>query len=238
MQVRALKTRIFREGEDLERFITTHIRRLPERSVLVVTSKIVALAEGRTVPGGGNDRIRTRLIKQESDVAIRTKYTWLTVKDGAVLASAGIDESNANGKFILLPKDSYATAARLRMSLKRRYKIKKLGVLITDSRLLPLRSGAVGIALGYAGFKGKRDYRGAKDMFGRVFHVSQTDVADSLATAAVLEMGEGKERRPLAVITEARVDFCERVSRRELAIDWRDDVYAPLFRAVRPKRKK
>jgi len=109
-----------------------------------------------------------------------------------------------------------------------------VGVLVTDSRILPLRAGIVGVALGYAGFKGVRDYRGTPDIFGRVLKLSRTDVADSLAAAAVLQMGEGAEQQPLALITDARVEFTERTSRRELRIDPKEDLYRPLFEHLPP----
>lgn len=225
MHVRAVRTPVFREGDDLFAFIVCRIPRLAEESVLVVTSKIVALSEGRTAAVADRERI----IRTESTFVMQTKYTWLTIKDGTVMASAGVDESNADGKLVLLPRDSFATAASLRKRLKRHYGLKRLGILVTDSRLLPLRAGAVGVALGYAGFKGVRDYRGTKDIFGRRLKLSRTDVADSLATAAVLLMGEGKEQQPLAVITDAPVVFTERVDRSELHIDPKGDLYAPLF---------
>ena len=229
MKVTTKRTRVFVEGEDLEAFILTYIPKLKEKSVLVVTSKIAALAEGRTA----YPKDRERIIKAESTLAIRTKYTWLTIKDGTVMASAGVDESNAKGKLILLPKDSFKVAADLRKKLLKRYKIKSLGVILTDSRILPLRAGVVGVALGYAGFKGVRDYRGKKDMFGRVLQFSRTDVADSLATAAVLEMGEGDEQRPLAIIEDATITFVDRVQKNELYVDPAEDLYRPLFDALK-----
>lgn len=235
MHVTPITTRIFREGEDLISFILARVRRLPEDAVLVVTSKIAALAERRTAVIE-DEGTKMRLIRSESSLVVPTKYACLTVKDGMVMASAGIDESNADGKLILLPRDSYAAARRIRTALRKRFGVKRLGVLITDSRLMPLRAGVTGVALGYAGFKGIRDYRGTPDIFGRRFHMSRTDVADSLATAAVLEMGEGAEQRPLALITGATVDFVERVSRRELHVDVREDLYGPLYARVRRKK--
>ncbi len=232
MTITPIRTRIFREGEDLLVFIERFVPRLPERSILVVTSKIVALAEGRTAVAE-SARAKARLIKQESEFAIRTKYVWLTIKDGEVMPTAGIDASNADGKLILLPRDSFHTAHVLRRALMKRFRLKKLGVLITDSRTLQFRAGVAGIALGYAGFSGLRNYRGTKDLFGRKLHYSRTDVADSLATAAVLEMGEGRERCPLALITDATVAFRDRIQRNELHIDPHDDLYAPLYRKRR-----
>jgi coenzyme F420-0:L-glutamate ligase len=232
MLIRAIKTRVFKEGEALAPFIEGYIKKLEEGSVLVVTSKIVSLAE-RRVKEIENSHTRERLIKAESQWAMQTKYTWLTIKDNTVMSSAGIDESNANGKIILLPRDSFKAAEEVREKLKQHYKIKNLGVIITDSRLLPLRAGIVGVALGYAGFAGVRDYRGTPDIFGRTLKLSRTDIADSLATAAVVLMGEGAEQQPLAVITGAPIMFKNKINRDELFIDPKDDIYQPLFENIK-----
>ena len=240
MHIKPIKTRIFRESENLLSFIYHYVPTIPEKSILVVTSKIVALAEGRVVPYlYMNYKSFGTLVKEESDWAIRTKYTWLTLKDNTVMASAGIDRSNADGKMILLPKDSFISARAVLAKIRTHYTRKEVGVLITDSRLLPLRAGVVGVATGYAGFGGVRDYRGHKDIFGRMLHFSRTDIADSLATAAVLTMGEGNERRPLALITDAPVVYLKHnPSKKELHIDPREDVYQPFFthiKNIRPK---
>lgn len=231
MIVRPVKTRIFHEGEDARAFITNYFKKLPEKSIVAVTSKIVALAEERT-SATLNDKEKEKLIRKESEFAMPTKYAWLTVKDGVVMASAGIDESNANGKLVLLPKDSFRFARDLRNTLCKHYGVRYLGILITDSRTMPLRAGVTGVALGYAGFRGIKDYRGKPDIFGRKFKFSRTDVADSLAAAAVLVMGEGNEQQPLAIIEGAPVEFCDRVNRRELHIDMKEDMYRPLFLKV------
>ena len=119
----------------------------------------------------------------------------------------------------------------LRKKLLKRYSIKKLGIVITDSRIFPLRQGVTGVAIGYAGFQGIRNYIGSNDLFGRRIKMTKTNVADSLATAAVLEMGEGDEQIPLAVITGvANIVFTEKVRRKELQMDPENDLYRPLFR--------
>lgn len=235
MLIKPIKTRVFKEGENLFDFVIKYIKKLPEKSVVVITSKIAALAENRTAVIE-NEKTREKLIRSESEFAMHTKYTWLTIKDGMVMSSAGIDESNANGKIILLPKDSFKIAAQIRTQLRKKFKIKNLGVLITDSRLMPLRSGVTGVALGYAGFKGIKSYIGTPDIFGRKLHFSRTDVADSLATSAVLLMGEGKEQQPLAIIKNAPIQFCEKTNRQELKIDIIEDMYMPLFSKM-PKQK-
>ena len=234
MQVKTIKTRIFQENENLLKFILQYVKKIPEDSVLVITSKIVALSEGRVVECKSKNQ-KIKLIKEESYFAIKTKYTWLTIKDGMVMANAGVDESNAGGKIILLPKNSFWSADLIRKKLKKIFKVKKLGVLITDSRVFPLRAGIVGVALGYAGFKGVRDYRNTPDIFGRMLKMSRTDVADSLATSAVLCMGEGKEQQPLALISDAPVVFTEKIDKKELLIDPKEDLYLPIFRSILKK---
>jgi dihydrofolate synthase / folylpolyglutamate synthase len=228
MIIRSIRTRVFQEGEDLFSFTSSYIKKIPENSIIVVTSKIVALSERRTVEIQ-DEKTKEKLIRRESSFSMRTKFVWLTITNGMVMASAGIDESNANGKLILLPKNSFKTANVLWKKLRQKYKVKNMGVLITDSRTIPLRAGVTGVALGYAGFRGIRDYRGRHDIFGRKFKFSRTNVADSLATAAVFLMGEGNEQQPLAIITSPPIEFRKRSIHNELCIDPKDDMYQPLF---------
>ena len=228
MLINSISTRIFNENERLDLFITEHIPTLRENSVIVVTSKIVALAEGRTALI--TDKIS--LIKKESQWHKPTKYVIMTIKDGMLMASAGIDESNAKDKIILLPKNSFSAASKLRSKLMAFYKIKNLGILISDSRSLPLRAGSVGVAIGYAGFKGLHTYTNKKDLFGRQLKVTNMNLADSLAAASVLMMGEGDEKMPLAVIENAPVYFQSKVNPKELLIAVDDDLYGDLFKKI------
>ena len=228
MQIKAIKTRIFRENEDLFSFILKHVKKVPGNSILVVTSKIVALSEGRTRELK-NKKNKIKLIKEESDFLLK-KNILFTIKGGMITAFAGIDESNGNGKLMCLPRDSFKSAQMLRKKIIQKYNLENFGVLITDSGFIPLRSGVIGLALGYAGFEGIRSYVGEKDIFGRPLKMSKTNVADSLATSAVLCMGEGKERKPLAVISDVPVVFIDGVKRSELVINPKKDIYAPLFK--------
>ena len=244
MKISPIKTKIFKENENLFEFIVSYIKKVEENSIIVVTSKIVALSEGRTAVIK-NEKEKEELIKKESQFAMRTKfrvgnadkYVWMTIKDGMIMAGAGIDESNANGKIILLPKDSWVTAYSLRQKFLKHYKIKNLGIIISDSRTFPLRAGIVGVALGYSGFKGIRDYRGKPDLFDRKLKFSRTDVADSLTTSAVLLMGEGNECQPLAVITDSKTVFVNKVDKNELYINPEDDLYQPLFARINKIKK-
>src|SRR3989344_9181529 len=219
MLIKPIHTTIFEAGDSLENFIARFIPAVSEVSIIVITSKIIAVSQRRIVPGGSAEK--ELWIKKESEKYIKTKWCYLTLMNGQWCANAGIDESNSQGGgLILLPKDPYRDANKLRKKLRKQYRVKKLGVIITDSRIFPLRQGLTGVAIGYAGFQGIRNYIGLKDLFGRRIMMTKTNVADSLAAAAVLEMGEGNEQIPLAVITGvARIAFTERVEKKELQMD-------------------
>src|SRR3990167_2866920 len=114
MKTQPIKTRIFKEGENLTDFIVAHIPKLRNGAVLAVTSKIVALAEGRVVKIK-NRKEKEHLIRSESEWQLKVlPQWWLTVRDGTVVVNAGLDDSNAHGKTILLPKDNYKSADDLR----------------------------------------------------------------------------------------------------------------------------
>lgn len=227
MQVKAIKTEIFKEGGSLLEFIQIHIPRISEGSIIAVTSKIVSLSENRT----SHERMQT-LVRKESNFFIKTKLAYLTLTKGMLIPNAGIDASNGNGKHILLPKNSFQSAEMLRKELMSFYKVRKLGILVTDSTVSPLRTGTTALALGYAGFRGIKDYRNTRDLFGRVFSFSQVNIADSLATAAALLMGEGRECQPLALITQAPVIFTSKSDKERISIPLKEDLFAPLIRKI------
>jgi coenzyme F420-0:L-glutamate ligase/coenzyme F420-1:gamma-L-glutamate ligase len=121
---------------------------------------------------------------------------------GVILANAGIDRSNLAGSdeaALLLPVDPDASAAGLRQRLQTDFGV-KLGVIVTDSIGRAWRLGTVGTAIGCAGVLALQDLRGQRDLFGRQLQVSEVAVADSLAAAAVLVMGEAAEGTPLVLI--------------------------------------
>ncbi len=231
MKVTAVRTRIFKEGENLVAFVREHIPRLKERTVLAVTSKIVALSERRTARPAGK-AAEEALIRSESTAVVPTKHVFVTIQGGMLTANAGIDASNAVEGVILLPKYPSRSAARLLRSLKRAYRVKRLGIVITDSRTMPLRAGVTAVAIAYAGMKGLRDYRRKRDIFGRRFRYTQVNIPDSLATASALTMGEGAERQPLAIVEDAPVAFASRTRKNELRIPPADDMYGPLLEGM------
>lgn len=228
MEITSIRTRIFKINEPLFPFVASYLPQLKNGDIIAVTSKIVALSEGRVATN--EEKIKKQIIKRESSQVIKGKWCYLTFKDGEWCANAGVDESNSERKIILLPKDAMGEAKKLRSQLKINQNIRNLGVIITDTRSIPLRQGVMGVALSYTGFKGLKNYIGKKDIFGRKFKITRSNMADALAVAAVAVMGEGNERTPLAVIRDAPVSF-KNVSahHRELSILPKDDLYCPIY---------
>ncbi len=205
MVIKAIKTRKFMPPKDNLWDLLSAIKILKEYSVVAVTSKVVSIGEGQCIPLSSIEK--DELIKKEADKylpreLVPNKWAIYTMKNKILVASAGIDESNANGYYILWPKNPASSAKKIWEFLRKKFNLKNLGVIITDSKINPLRRGVVGVAISYFGFKPFKDYRGEKDLFGRKFEMETTNMPDSLATAAVLAMGEGSEQTPFAVIMD------------------------------------
>ena len=211
MKVNAISTPRFEGGEDLFQVFLDTKTELNNGDVLVITSKIVALAQNRLVQSsnfGNNEKeALENLIQQEADKVYPGRYTF-TMKDGFLIPFAGIDASNVpEGTFVLWPKDSYEVCKELHQKLCDHFQIENLGVVISDSGCRPLRWGVSGFALAWYGFVGVEDIRGEKDLFGRELEISRKAVADNLATAAMVVQGEGDECTPFALVQGAPVSF-------------------------------
>ncbi|WP_428484507.1 coenzyme F420-0:L-glutamate ligase [Rhodopila sp.] len=176
---------------------------LQDGDVVVITSKVVAIHQGRCVPMA-EVTDKEDLVAAEADAWIpkaSSRYgITLAIKGGTLIASAGIDASNSNDHFVLWPDTPSDAAAEIGHRLKQRHDITDLGIILTDSHCTPLRRGTTGISIGFYGFEALRDYRGQPDIFGRPLAVTLANRADAMAAAAVGLMGEGAECVPAVVI--------------------------------------
>jgi len=240
MKITAIKTEKVTSGQrDLLKVIDNSVRTLEEGSILVITSKIVAITEGRVI--AKDENLKEELIHQEADYYLpRSSNQYavtLTIKNNILIPTAGIDESNIDGHYVLWPQNPQETANQVRQQLRTKHRLTKLGVIITDSKTTPLRRGTTGIALAHSGFLPLKNYIGQPDIFGTPMKMTQASIVDGLAAAAVLAMGEGDEQTPLAIIKEIDlIQFQESnptpTELKELQIDLEDDLYAPLLGSV------
>jgi coenzyme F420-0:L-glutamate ligase / coenzyme F420-1:gamma-L-glutamate ligase len=188
--------------------------------VLVVAQKIVSKAQGRYVrladvtPGArasqlasvtGKDPRLIELILAESTEVLRAQRGLLIVRHrlGLVMANAGIDRSNvaagADERVLLLPQDPEASAAALRTALAQRAGV-ACGLIISDSFGRAWRRGVVNVAIGAAGVTALLDRRGEADRAGRPLEITEVALADALAAAAGLLLGEAAEGTPAVLV--------------------------------------
>lgn len=236
MIVTPIKThKITTKDTDICAILDTYITHLTEKTVVAVTSKIVSITQGRVAPLTNDKHL---LIEEESHLYLprsSSKYdVQFTIKNSMLVASAGIDESNADGQYVLWPKNPQESANKIREYLAQKFELKELGVIITDSKTTPLKWGVTGMSIAHSGFVALKNYMETPDVFGRPFHFEKLNLADSLAAAAVLTMGEGAEQTPLALVTDIpQLTFQDRNPTDDeltsLIISPEDDLYAPLL---------
>lgn len=173
---------------------------LREKDILILASKAVSYAENRLALVRDFKQLR----RQEAELVFGKGEMVMTLKNKMLIPNAGIDFSNAlKGQIVLWPRDPFESARRLR----RAFRLKQFGILIVDSGLRPLRRGTSGIAIGWAGFEGVDDLRGARDLFGKKMKYSQVSIADNLAAAAELVMGSSDASIPFVIARGASVKF-------------------------------
>lgn len=229
MKLYGLKTPTIKDGDNLINVVLDSLRtrrlQLEDNDVLAFTSKIVSYAEGRLTklsaikPSEKARKLARRygltpefaqLVLTEADrIYGGVAKAVLTLKNGMLVANAGIDNKNSpEEQVVLWPVNPAKSAEELRQEIRRRTG-KQVGVLIVDSGLVPLRIGTVGLALATAGFQPIRDNRGKKDLYGKTITITRHAVADDLASAAHLLMGESTEKTPIVLIKNAPLDFSE-----------------------------
>lgn len=246
MNIAAIRThKISDKDYDLLSILDKYVNKIHEKSILIVTSKIVSICEGRTVRIEDTDK--QKLIEEESDLYLlpsENKYNFsLTITKGNLTPAAGIDESNANKSYILWPENPQASANNIREYITNRFDLKKAGVIITDSRTVPLKWGTIGTCIAHSGFLALNDYREKPDIFGRNMKVTKANIAEAIAVSAVAVMGEGAEQTPLAIVSE--IPFVKFQLRNpssdelnSLILKPSEDIYAPLLTSVKWKKGK
>ncbi len=223
-----IKTRLILEEDNLIDVLAEHLKKvgltLEDGDVLIVASKVVALVEGRAVELSkvkikdslahwlaqqtGLTPEFVQLVLDEADEILGwLPHVIVTKKNGVMQANAGVDNSNAGvGRCILLPSNPSASAWKLFHEIKKRWN-KHVGVIITDSKVHPLRKGTMGFALGVAGFRPIASDLGKPDLYGRPMRITTRAMADNLASAAQVLMGESGESVPFVLVRGADIEL-------------------------------
>jgi coenzyme F420-0:L-glutamate ligase len=243
MKVTGIRTHIIQAEENLSDVFLQNTKTPPtEDSILIITSKVVSVAEGSVVQCCSREE-QQRIIFNEADEVLgkAEKYDfWLTKKNGFLLPNAGIDLSNAKEQTaILLPKDSVASAQNIREEIQKKTGVQNFGVIVCDSRVLPFRRGISGIALGWAGFVGISDERGKTDLYGKKLAVSEIAVADDLSSMAQIFFGQANEQIPFVLAENVPAEFTDTEQDCSKAcIKRSEDLFADVFFTVREAEAK
>lgn len=250
MHVTAIQTRPLRPPkDDLLEVVRTSITALHEKDIVAVSSKVVAIWQGRCVEVPQDEQkakaLKETLVIEESEYYLpkdeRFQYSRMwTVYEGVLGGSVGIDESNGDGYFILLPRNIRKTAEDIRTYLREYYGVTEVGVVIVDSKSEPMRNGVIGVSLAHAGFQGLKDYRGTKDIFGRELQFERLHSADCIASTATFMMGEGDECTPLVLFKDVQgVTFGDSENKDPMLdpnVHMKDDLFAQ-FLSTHPWKK-
>jgi coenzyme F420-0:L-glutamate ligase len=210
--------------------------------VIVISSKYVANSQGRVleydkvVPSSNAGEIgkRFQIKPKMAEIILRESDTIfggipgfvITSSDNIIVPNAGIDKSNTqSGTVVLYPSEPYLVAEHLRRKFLLKYNT-HVGIIITDSRLMPGRVGTVGVAISCSGIEPTSDLRGEKDLYGNALRVTFQAIADDLATIANLKMGEGSDATPCVLIRDSDARITDRKIREsDMAIPYEQCVY-------------
>jgi len=238
---------IVKKGDNIARLVVATSKKervtLDEDDIIVVAHKVVSKAEGRTVDlkdikpsnrarkiaqiTGKDPRLVEVILKETKRVVKVTSEIFIVEnKQGHVCINAAVDKSNVEGadRYLLLPEDPDRSAQQIRSEIMK-LTGKKVAVLISDTYSRPFRRGQVEYTVGIAGISPFKDYRGKKDLFNYELKVKNTAVADEIASAAELVMGQGDEGIPVAIIKNLKVPSQERASISDLLISKNEDLF-------------
>ncbi|MBX5327863.1 MAG: coenzyme F420-0:L-glutamate ligase [Candidatus Bathyarchaeota archaeon] len=251
MRLYAIKIELVKTGDNLVDITLEALKKqnleLEDNDVLAITSKILSYAQNRLVnlndikPSEKAKKLAKRfslqpefaeLVLREADkIYGGVEKAVLTLKNGVLTANAGIDNKNAPKNHVVLwPKNPQEWAKNVKEEIMRRTG-KQVAVLIVDSGLAPLRKGTEGLALAVAGFKPVIDRRGEKDVYGKPLVITHHAVADDLASAAHLLMGEVSEKTPIVLIKDAPVEFNDNVyNSTEMMMPFKECIFMNVFK--------
>ena len=241
------KLPLIQKGDNLGKLIVEAAQKqgtpIQEGDVVVVTHVVVSKAEGNVinldtiVPSekakelalktGKEPAMVEVVLQQTKDIVRLGENSIITeTKSGIVCANAGVDRSNVTGdrNVVPLPKDPNSSAQNIRKEIKRLTGM-NIAVIVSDTHGRPFRMGEINVAIGVAGIKPIRDRRGEKDLFGYVLRIKQTAIADELASAAELVIGQANEGIPVAIIRGYQYQKAENVSASELTRPKEKDLF-------------
>jgi F420-0:gamma-glutamyl ligase len=208
---------------------------LLDGDILLIATKVLAIHQGRCV--GKSEVDKLQLIGEEAEYIFgEISDPCVTIKGGAMVPNGGVDESNGSGYYILWPQNITALLGEIHTFLREKFTLTNLGIIAADSRVLPMRTGTVGISQGSFGFVPIFNLIGRMDLFGRALERSNVNIADALAGMAPLILGEANEACPLAIIRGVGgISFSQHPQPSSNLIGGNTDLFGELLKLFRKK---
>lgn len=207
---------LIKNGDDIARILSEKTQ-LKEHDIVVISSTIVSKSQGRIISldnvkvtrkakkiaeiNHNDPRFVQAVLDESEEILLESPFLLVRTKNGSICVNAGIDRSNVEGSdnVLLLPEDPDKSALEMKETIFK-HTGKKVSVIITDTNGRAFRLGQTGAAIGIAGIKATRDWRGTKDLFGRVLEVKNEATVDEIAGFANILMGEGSGGTPVVII--------------------------------------
>ena len=230
MEIIPLETsRVIKAGEDIidtiAKLIRININDPSTKDLIVISIKAISISKKYIIEISSIHPSKKALKLSEEykvspeivELILRKKIIILggaegvlaTLNNGILIGNGGLDRKNVEGNYIVYwPDNPDEEAYKIRRGLYDRLGI-WLGVILVDSHVNPLRKGTTGIVIGLAGFNPLKDYIGKRDLYGRKIRFTVQNIADELASAAHIYMGEGTEKTPFVYIKNSPITFCE-----------------------------
>ena len=233
--------------DELKKILDNNKFVIKNGDVLVISSKFISQSQGRIINSDStvvsNDAKHiakefqitpkfSEIIVRESDrIFGGVSGFTITSSDNILAPNAGIDKSNSSGtKLILYPNQPYLIAEQIKRKLFLKFSI-HVGILITDSRLMPGRVGTIGIAIACSGIEPVTDLRGENDLDGNPLKVTFQALADNLASIANHSMGEGSESQPIAIVRNSTAKLTDRkIDHEEMTVSEEQCLYIRGFK--------
>ncbi|MCZ7357371.1 MAG: coenzyme F420-0:L-glutamate ligase [Candidatus Methanoperedens sp.] len=207
---------LIKPGADIGRLISEKAE-VMQNDIVVVSSTIVSKSENRILSldkvnatdlakkiakkNGNDPRFVQAVLDESSEILLESPFILVRTRSGSICVNSGIDHSNVEGQenILLLPEDPDKSARAIKDSIFK-HTGKKVSVIITDTNGRAFRIGQTGAAIGIAGIMPTRDWRGTKDLFGKVLEVKNEGIVDELACFANILMGEGDGGTPIVIV--------------------------------------
>lgn len=247
IKIYPVRTSLIKPGDDILSILISALSKykLKQKDIIVVSSKPIYIAYGRIIklsqiyPNIESREISkkyninpryAKIIIEEADVILGgTDNFLLTIKDNILIPNAGIDQKNVETNSVVIPtRKIFDFTKTLYKSIRDSFNV-KVGIIIMDSFITPLRLGTRAVAIATYGFMPIKKYVNKRDLYGKKIKFTFQGLADEIASAAHLVIGEGDERIPLAIVRGLNIKLIEKDTTYLTKIELKKDIFRELL---------